>query len=289
MNIPRLILLLLLAAAPVAHAETFADVRLRIASNKWSEVEGYLKAHPAAPDELAAVNIGLEALQELKRFDPMADLLQRRYELMVADPAANLDHLFNRTFIPLVQHRISQRKRADALALIARARKDFEGRPQAAAVAGVFAQLEELARPPEVGAKIPAFTFPDLMTGAPVDSSKIKDKVLLLEFWVTTCDICAMQKETIRKVLPLYKDKGLVVIGFAQDENLDALKAFVQKEKIDWLQCADSNPMHRFAEKMKVDFIPTNLLVDSSGVILGVNLRGEDLEKTLAGLFPEAP
>ena len=40
-----------------------------------------------------------------------------------------------------------------------------------------------------------------------------------------------------------------------------------------------------FAEKMKVDFIPTNILVDSSGVILGVNLRGEELENVLAGLF----
>ena len=289
MNIPRHILLLLLASLPVARAETFADVRLRIASNKWSEVEGYLKAHPAAPDELAAVNTGLEALQELKRFDPMAELLQRRYELMVADPAVNLDHLFNRTFIPLVQHRISQRKRAEALALIARARKDFEGRPQAAAVAGVLGQLEELAKPPEVGGKITPFAFPDLITGERVDSSKFKDKVLLLEFWITSCDICAMQKETIRKILPLYRDKGLVVVGFAQDENLELLKDFVRREKIDWPQCADSNPMHRFAEKMKVDFIPTNLLVDSSGVILGVNLRGEDLEKALAGLFSAAP
>ncbi|MFO1490323.1 MAG: TlpA disulfide reductase family protein [Kiritimatiellia bacterium] len=285
MNTHRLLILLLSVLATFSRAETFADVRLRIASNKWTEVDLYLKGHPAAADELAAVNAGLEALQEMKRLDEMADLLLRRYELMVAETNPNLDHLFNRTLIPLVQHRIAQRKRPEALALIARARKDFAGRPQAAAVEGVLKQLQELAKPPETGDRMVPFAFPDLLTSAPVDSSKFKDKVLLLEFWVTTCDICARQKETLRKVIPLYKDKGLEVIGFAQDENIEALKAFVQKEKIDWLQCADSNPMHRFAEKMKVDFIPTNILVDSSGVILGVNLRGEDLEKTLAGLF----
>ncbi|MFO1528925.1 MAG: TlpA disulfide reductase family protein [Kiritimatiellia bacterium] len=285
MSTSQLLLILLTVLSTFSRAETFADVRLRIASNKWTEVDAYLKGHPAAPDELAAINSGLEALQEMKRLDEMADLLLRRYELMVAEASPNLDHLFNRTLIPLVQHRIVQRKRPEALALIARARKDFTGRPQAAAVEGVLKQLEELAKPPEIGDRMVPFAFPDLLTSAPVDSSKFKDKVLLLEFWVTTCDICARQKETLRKVIPLYKDKGLEVIGFAQDENIEALKAFVQKEKIDWLQCADSNPMHRFAEKMKVDFIPTNILVDSSGVILGVNLRGEDLEKALAGLF----
>lgn len=266
-------------------AETFAEVRLRIASNKWAEAHAYLEGHPNAPDQLAAVNVALEALQELRKLDIMADMLGKRYELMVADPNVNLDHLFNRTFIPLVQYRIGQHKRPDALALIARARKDFENRPQAASVATVLQQLEELAKPLEAGDTIPAFSFVDVLTNAPVDSSKLKGKYLLLEFWVTSCDICARQKDTIKEILPLYKDAGLEVIGFSQDENPEKVKTFLEREGITWSQCLDSNPQYRFAEKMKVDFIPTNFLVDPSGTILGVNLRGEDLEETLKGIF----
>jgi hypothetical protein len=60
------------------------------------------------------------------------------------------------------------------------------------------------------------------------------------------------------------------------------LKA-IEKDQLNWTQVSDLKGWENEAAKIySVKSIPQNFLIDPNGIIIGKNLRGEELEKKLA-------
>jgi peroxiredoxin len=129
-----------------------------------------------------------------------------------------------------------------------------------------------------VGQKAPDFTMNDV-NGNPVAlSSKVGSKLLLIDFWAAWCGPCRRENPNVVKIYGEFHKKGFDVFGVSLDrEKADWLKA-IADDKLTWTHVSDLQYWSNAAAKMyAVNSIPANFLLDEKGIIIGKNLRGEDL------------
>lgn len=139
----------------------------------------------------------------------------------------------------------------------------------------------------QVGNKAPNIELTN-WNGDTLSLKNLNGKYVLLDFWASWCPPCRAENPNVVKLYNQYKDKGFDVYSVSLDDNVDAWKKAVQKDKLDWknhvseLKSWESN----VAKMYKIESIPTTYLLDKSGKIIAKNLRGQELENKLAELFP---
>jgi peroxiredoxin len=134
----------------------------------------------------------------------------------------------------------------------------------------------------QVGQEAPDFSLPDA-TGKMVSLSSFKGKFVLVDFWASWCQPCRMENPNVVKAYNAYKGKNFTVLGVSLDKKKEAWLEAIQKDGLTWTHVSDL----KFWESAVVPLyginsIPTNMLLDPSGKILGIGLRGEALEAKLA-------
>jgi len=138
-----------------------------------------------------------------------------------------------------------------------------------------------------IGAKAPEFTEKD-PNGNDIALSSFKGKYLLIDFWASWCGPCRDENPHVVKAYEKYKNKNFEILGVSLDQPtakqnwLDA----IEKDNLTWPQVSDLKFWNSaVANLYGVRSIPQNFLLDPNGVIIAVNLRGDDLENTLAKLL----
>jgi peroxiredoxin len=123
------------------------------------------------------------------------------------------------------------------------------------------------------------------LDGSKVVLTELKGKVVLIDFWSTTCLPCIQELPGLKKLYGQYKDRGLEIIGISLDSDKAVLEQFIEKEQIPWPQYYDpageANPI---ARKYGINSIPVVWLVDKQGVLRELNGR-ENLEEKVKGLL----
>ena len=136
------------------------------------------------------------------------------------------------------------------------------------------------------GKPVPDFEITLLDGKEKVSNKSLKGKFYLLDFWATWCGPCVAEMENLHNAYQKFKDKNFVILSLSVDEKIEDLNKFrANKWKMPWLHAYMLNETnHKMLEAFEVKSIPMPIFVGFDGRIIatGNNLRGNQLEKTLA-------
>jgi peroxiredoxin len=80
--------------------------------------------------------------------------------------------------------------------------------------------------------------------------------------------------------------KGLNIISVSLDNNADEWKKAIAKDKLTWTQVSNLKEMQDpIAMQYGITQIPTTFLLDASGKIVAIDLRGDDLKVKIKELL----
>jgi RNA polymerase sigma factor (sigma-70 family) len=130
---------------------------------------------------------------------------------------------------------------AEAILLARKLRKEMKGKPA-----------------PELAAQ------QWLNTAEKLDLSKLKGKVVLLDFWGQWCSPCVEKLPQVEELHAKYKDKGLVVIGVHSADQSDKLNDFLKKKNITFPVMIDQG---NTAKRYAIEGWPTYFLIEKTGTL----------------------
>jgi thiol-disulfide isomerase/thioredoxin len=129
------------------------------------------------------------------------------------------------------------------------------------------------------------FTVANLK-GDSIQLSSLKGKVFLLDFWASWCGPCRYSNKHLVKLYSKYKEKGFEILSVSLDDQKNAWKKAVTKDKITWMQGIDPGGWEAMAAiKWQVDAIPASFLVNKNGDVIAINLEKDELEKKIKELL----
>ncbi len=111
-------------------------------------------------------------------------------------------------------------------------------------------------------------------------------KATLIDFWASWCEPCRMENPNVVALYHEFHEKGLNIISVSLDENATKWKEAVAKDQLSWTQVSNLKEMKDpIAVLYGVTQIPTTFLLDASGKIVAIDLRGEDLKAKISALL----
>ena len=130
--------------------------------------------------------------------------------------------------------------------------------------------------------------------GLPITLSDHRGKIVLLEFWSTTCGPCLPEIPHLKTLHEELPNSDFKIIGITHDKDLTRLKQFLQEKDMTWSQIREPSEWENENIKMgevstlyNVFRIPRSFLIDRDGMITAIDFRGAELEKAARKLVAE--
>jgi len=121
--------------------------------------------------------------------------------------------------------------------------------------------------------------------GREVDLSKLRGKVVLVDFWATWCPPCREEVPNVVAAYKKYHDQGFEVVGISLDQDKDALQSFVKDKGMAWPQYFDGKEWeNEISSRFGIDAIPAMWLLDKKGMLVTTD-ASTDLDAGIAKLL----
>lgn len=152
-------------------------------------------------------------------------------------------------------------------------------------VAQDFVSEVEQAKKLAIGEVAPDIALPN-PDGEIVKLSSLRGNYVLVDFWAKWCKPCRMENPNVVRMYNKYNEKGFEVFGVSLDRKREDWLQAIEEDGLHWTQVSDLKFWNSEAAQLyNVKSIPFALLLDPNGVIIGKNLRGQELENKLEEIF----
>ncbi len=137
-----------------------------------------------------------------------------------------------------------------------------------------------------IGSEAPDISMED-PNGKILSLHSLRGKYVLLDFWASWCGPCREESPVLVDVYKKYNSKGFEIFQVSLDKTKKAWTDAISKDGLAWkYHVSDLQFWNSVAALLYgVQGIPANFLLDKNGVIVAKNLRGSELEATLAKLI----
>ena len=117
-----------------------------------------------------------------------------------------------------------------------------------------------------VGKPAPALVTGDLFNGpAELSLDKLRGKVVLLNFSLTSCPVCVKKLPRLEAIHDKYKDEGLVVIGIHPAEESEGMGDWLKDRDVTYPIAVDKGDT---ASRYAINEWPTYFLIDQAGKVV---------------------
>lgn len=163
--------------------------------------------------------------------------------------------------------------------------KEFPNSAEARMVQAAFPPAS-----PEVGEMAPDIVLKD-SSGKELPLSSLRGKYVMVDFWASWCGPCRMENPTVVKAYNKFKDKGFTIYSVSLDNDRGRWLQAIKKDNLSWPNhVSDLKGWGSAGAKIyRVSSIPATFMVDPSGKIVAMNLRGEKLEQFLSNALGSKP
>lgn len=96
--------------------------------------------------------------------------------------------------------------------------------------------------------------------------SQYKGKIVLLNFWATTCIPCRKEMPELEGIYRKYLDHGVVILGLNAADNSEDITAFVNELGLTFPVLRDSQ--RKASNAYDVRFLPTSVLLNQNGQVV---------------------
>jgi thiol-disulfide isomerase/thioredoxin len=134
-----------------------------------------------------------------------------------------------------------------------------------------------------IGTLAPNFTGPGL-DGNPISLSDVKSKVILLDFWASWCAPCRIENPDLVKLKNKYSSEDFEIVGVSLDRDKNAWTTAIINDNIEnWVHISNlkfwGEPIAKIYGLLKM---PTSYLLDSNRNVIGIDLKGNELDKSIS-------
>ena len=143
--------------------------------------------------------------------------------------------------------------------------------------------LSQYENPIEVGEIAPDFTAPSINGDDVTLSEEVSNNnVTLLDFWAAWCRPCRVENPNLVRLYKAYNKNGFDIIGVSLDRTKEQWEQAVEDDNLLWTQVSNLNFWNDpIARRYSIRAIPQSFLINKEGVVIGKNLRGNDLEESI--------
>ena len=126
------------------------------------------------------------------------------------------------------------------------------------------------------GDKAPDFTV-EMVSGEKITLSKLKGKVVLINFWATWCPPCRQEMTHVQKeIIDHFKGQDFVFLPISRGEKKEVVEAFREKQGYTFPMGLD--PTQEIYKKYASNYIPRNFVVGKDGKVIYVSVGFEPAE-----------
>lgn len=104
-------------------------------------------------------------------------------------------------------------------------------------------------------------------------------KITLVDFWASWCTPCRKKHPDLIKLKNKYTAENFNIVSISIDDNKKNWLQAIEKDNLNWTNLIDIDK--QVHNKLGIQAIPFNYLIDENGIILGVNLSIIEIEKIL--------
>jgi len=103
-----------------------------------------------------------------------------------------------------------------------------------------------------------------------IQLSEFRGKVVFLNFWATWCPDCRIEMPSMEKLHTRFKSKNFAMVTINLNESPERVHNFFSTYKLTFTGLLDPNG--KITSKMAIRALPTTLIIDKNGKILGMAL-----------------